>query len=386
MYGSPEKTPKKDKSRGILISRLSYCLEVVSTGRKKDMEKMQGVQSAAARWVSQTKKRDWHLKSGLKKLEWLSMCQQAVYVSLKTAMKVLRDKKPERLYKTLVEEIRGELTRKVLDEKKVSKMKASTKKAWSIRSLRWMAQMPEELIEKNIALKSTKEELKKWIRATVPVKGDRILWGQKLTGDMRRNKKRGRSETVGDSEGNDREDGEGDRANSNVFEQEEVEREVEQEEIEQEEAGQEEGGQENDEQEKEETRKKALESKDNLKKRLKKSLIQKSSKLGKMMERRDTTGPVGWVPGNLPRANEEPPNPGKGGSLSPQAMRRNQSGDIFIQWCSNPLTLVSCMSLRLHPTLDIIRGDQQKKQYEEELIVMSMIGGKEKDWPKDGIG
>ena len=63
-------------------------------------------------------------------------------------------------------------------------MKASTRKAWPIRSLRWMAQMPEELLGKDV------KELKEWIRKTIPVKGDRILWRQKLTGEMRR-KRRG---------------------------------------------------------------------------------------------------------------------------------------------------------------------------------------------------
>ena len=110
-----KKHQRKIKAEAIIMSRLSYCLEVVSTGRKKDMEKLQGVQSAAARWVAQTRSRDWHLKSGLKRLGWLSMCQQAAYASLKTAMKVLREKKPERLYETLVEAVGGEWRRKVLD-------------------------------------------------------------------------------------------------------------------------------------------------------------------------------------------------------------------------------------------------------------------------------
>ena len=109
-----KKHQRKIKAEAIIMSRLSYCLEVVSTGRKKDMEKLQGVQSAAARWVAQTRSRDWHLKTGLKKLEWLSMCQQAAYASLKIAMKVLAEKKPERLYQTLTEELTGEMRRKVL--------------------------------------------------------------------------------------------------------------------------------------------------------------------------------------------------------------------------------------------------------------------------------
>ena len=64
-----EKHQRKIKAEAIIISRLSYCLEVVSTQRKKDMENLQGVQSAAARRVAQTRSQDWHLETGLKKLE-----------------------------------------------------------------------------------------------------------------------------------------------------------------------------------------------------------------------------------------------------------------------------------------------------------------------------
>ena len=84
-------------------------------------------------------------------------------------------------------------------------MKASTKKAWSIRSLRWMAQMPEELIEKDVKLKSTKKELKEWVRGAVPVKGDRILWGQKLTGEMRRKRRKSPAEPEDDNDRSDKE-------------------------------------------------------------------------------------------------------------------------------------------------------------------------------------
>ena len=52
--------------------------------------------------------------------------------------------------------------------------------------------MPEELL-------STNKELKEWIRKTNPVKGDRILWGQKLTGETRRKKKNCPSRSEGDN-------------------------------------------------------------------------------------------------------------------------------------------------------------------------------------------
>ena len=183
------KDQRKIKAEAIILSRLSYCLEVTSTGRKCDMEKLQGVQSAAARWVSQTRKLDWRLKKGLKKLGWLSMCQLAAYLSIKAAMKILRDKKPERLYESLTEKSDGEIKRKIVNEKKFIKIKMTTRKSWSYRSLRWLEKMPETLREKDPTRKATKIELKKWVRDQIPVRGCRIMWGKKLTGEVRRNRR-----------------------------------------------------------------------------------------------------------------------------------------------------------------------------------------------------
>ena len=183
------KDQRKLKAESIVLSRLSYCLEITSTGRKCDTEKLQGVQSAAARWVSQTRKMDWRMKKGLKKLGWLSICQLAAYLSIKAAMKILRDKKPERLYESLTEERNGEKSRKIVNEKKFMKMKMTTRKSWSYRSLRWLEKMPETLRKKDPTQKATKEELKKWVRDQVPVRGCRIMWGQKLAGDVGRRRR-----------------------------------------------------------------------------------------------------------------------------------------------------------------------------------------------------
>ena len=80
------------------------------------MEKLQGVQGAAARWVLQTRKRDWSLSGGLKKLGWLSLAQLAAHASLKLAVRVLKDKRPERLYNLLTEEEGGErITKQITD-------------------------------------------------------------------------------------------------------------------------------------------------------------------------------------------------------------------------------------------------------------------------------
>ena len=50
---------RKTKAEGVILSRICYCLEVVSQGRKSDLEHLQSVQSKAARWVLRTRKKDW---------------------------------------------------------------------------------------------------------------------------------------------------------------------------------------------------------------------------------------------------------------------------------------------------------------------------------------
>ena len=184
------KYQRKMKAEGIIISRLRYCLEVVSTGRKVELEKLQGVQSAAARWVLQTRRRDWSLSGGLKKLAWLSVAQLAVYASLKLAIKILKERKPERLFEILTVEEGGEKVRRIITDRGLKKMKATTKKAWSVRVLRWLELIPAEIKEGDISKKPVREALKSWIKHTIPVRGDRVLWGQSLVGERRRRRAR----------------------------------------------------------------------------------------------------------------------------------------------------------------------------------------------------
>ena len=176
------KDQRKTKAEGIILPRLFYCLETVSTGTKANMEKLQGVESAAARWVLQTRRRDWSLRGGLKQLGWLSVCQQAAYQTVKLALKVLKEKRPERLYMCLTELNDGQRERKIFDEGKFMKLKQTTRKAWSSRALRWINMMPDELLDMDLKLRASKQELKNWIKHRVPVRGDRILLGRALGG------------------------------------------------------------------------------------------------------------------------------------------------------------------------------------------------------------
>ena len=171
---------RKAKAEGIILSRLFYCLETTSTGLKANMERLQGVQSAAARWVLQVRRRDWSLRGGLKKLGWLSVCQQAAYQSVKLAIKILQEKTPERLYKSLTHIQDGERIRKTWNHNDLMRLNLTTRKAWSTRALRWIAMMPESMLKMDLSFKSSKQSLKAWIKHRVPPRGDKVLWGKPL--------------------------------------------------------------------------------------------------------------------------------------------------------------------------------------------------------------
>ena len=104
-------------------------------------------------------------------------------MSIHSAMKVLRNKLLERLYEILTEEKDGVRQRKVVNEDKFLKLKLTTRKSWSWRSLRWLEKMPKSLRDQDATKRKTKTELKKWVRDQIPVRGCRIMWGRKLNGE-----------------------------------------------------------------------------------------------------------------------------------------------------------------------------------------------------------
>ena len=173
---------RKTKAEGIILPRIFYCLETTSTRLKGNMERLQGIQSAAARWILQIRRRDWSLRSGLKRLGLLSVCQQAAYQTVKVALTVLKEKKPERLYHCLTEMKDGLSQRKVLEENKFMRMKQTTRKSWSSRALRWINVMDKDMIDMDMKLRASKLKPQEWIKHCVPVRGDRILWGKPLVG------------------------------------------------------------------------------------------------------------------------------------------------------------------------------------------------------------
>ena len=150
----------KLKAEAIILSRLTYSLQITSTGRKYNTERLQGVQSAAARWVTQNRKRDWRLKKGLKKLGWLSVCQKVAYMSILMAIKILKN----------------ERERKIVNEHQFLKMKLTTGKSWSWRSLRWLEKMPDTLQNQDPSKKRLKKRVEEVVRDEIPIRGCRIMW------------------------------------------------------------------------------------------------------------------------------------------------------------------------------------------------------------------
>ena len=64
---------------------------------------------------------------GLQKLGWLSLAQLAVYASLKLAIRVLHERKPERMYEILTDKDGKRRVCRRITERGLKNMKATTK-------------------------------------------------------------------------------------------------------------------------------------------------------------------------------------------------------------------------------------------------------------------
>ena len=186
---------RKIKAEAVILSKLRYCLEATSTGRKRDLEALQSIQSQTARWVLGRSRLNWSLSGGLKELCWLSMAQLVCYTSVRMALKVIQKQGPESLLERLTEvktvtrkrrrgeedpEKQEERVPKKITWEELTILKASTRKAWSIRAIRWMAKIPSNIKDLPVGGEAGKKELKMWVRRHIHVRGDRILWGRQL--------------------------------------------------------------------------------------------------------------------------------------------------------------------------------------------------------------
>ena len=179
---------RKELATGVICSRLGYALETVSTGRIQDLEALQSMKVKVARWMLGARRLGWSTTKSFKKLGWLTKQQEVVYKTVRMALKVLQTQQPRFLYEkittpTLVNracewhEVRY---RRKMTKEELNKMKLSTQKSWAVRATRWMAQIPQHLIDMCVKKDIARKELKAWCMQKIPTTGDRILRGKSL--------------------------------------------------------------------------------------------------------------------------------------------------------------------------------------------------------------
>ena len=108
--------------------------------------------------------------------------QQAAYCSLRLALQILQRGLPERLLREITVVHGGYRVRKELTEDNLRRLKLSSLKSCSVRSLRWMAMMTTDMLNIDTTRKHGKDKLKAWIKHRVGVRGDKVFWGKLMTG------------------------------------------------------------------------------------------------------------------------------------------------------------------------------------------------------------
>ena len=92
---------KKALAEGAILSRLKYAIEVTSTGSETIVKRLESMQSKTARYVLGVSRRDWSRTAGYETLNWLTIPQTLVEFSLRMLLKVLWNKKPQKLFNSI---------------------------------------------------------------------------------------------------------------------------------------------------------------------------------------------------------------------------------------------------------------------------------------------
>ena len=106
----------------------------------------------------------------------MTVTQTAVEASLRLFCKVLWNKKPERLFHSLVYEESSQI--KVITQDQLNDMTKLARRSWKTRVLRYASILPEELFTLNPVSQIFKTVLKAWIQNMIPQDGDLIFKGR----------------------------------------------------------------------------------------------------------------------------------------------------------------------------------------------------------------
>ena len=167
---------RKNLVEGVILSRLHQHLEVVSMGRKVDIEALQRVQNQAMMWIGGEGRRAFRIERSLDRLGWLDIGQTAAKASILSALKVIHSgTMADLLNKIAKVDKKGVIRIKTISEEEFKRMNPWKRKAWSTRTRWWLKLM----LEGNPWEKGTKTRVKEWVKDNVGRRGsDVILWGR----------------------------------------------------------------------------------------------------------------------------------------------------------------------------------------------------------------
>ena len=171
---------RKKLVEGVVLSRLHQHLEVVSMGRRVDVEALQRVQNQAMMWIGGEGKRAFRINHSLDRLRWLDIGQTAAKASILSALKVIQSGTMQDLLDKIAKVDKKGVTRiKNVSEEEFRKMNPWKRKSWSTRVRRWLKRMPQDILEGNPWEKGTKVRVKEWVKENVRRRGaDSVLWGR----------------------------------------------------------------------------------------------------------------------------------------------------------------------------------------------------------------
>ena len=170
---------RKELVEGSIISKIRFCLEVVSSGTETDMKTLMGIQSRAARIILKQGRIGWSRTEGFRKLGWLTVPQMAIEMSIRTMIKILKNKKPKNIYRELVEVRDHEEQVKILEEREIDRKTKLSRRSWKIRCLRYYKVLPSYLKTGDPMKKEWKTNLKRWVEENIPPDGDGIFKGKR---------------------------------------------------------------------------------------------------------------------------------------------------------------------------------------------------------------
>jgi hypothetical protein len=171
---------RKKLVEGVVLSRLHQHLEVVSMGRKVDIDALQRVQNQAMMWIGGEGRRAFRIARSLDRLGWLDIGQTAAKATILSALKVIKSGSRQDLLDRIAKVDKKGVTRiRNVSEEEFRKMNPWKRKSWSTRARRWLKMIPQDILEGNPWERGTKVRVKEWVKENVKRKGaDSILWGR----------------------------------------------------------------------------------------------------------------------------------------------------------------------------------------------------------------